>query len=699
MKQVLHNYETGRAEVFDLPVPEVKPGCLLIRSRLTLISSGTERSVIQASQKSLLQSVIEQPEKIRKALDRVESDGLLPTIDAVRQRSKQVMSIGYCNVGEVIAVGAGVEGYKVGDRVVSNGSHAEIVCVPVHLCAVVPQVVSDEDAVFTILGSIGLQGVRLLEPTLGESFAVIGLGSIGLLAVQILRAHGCRVLAVDPDSARRKAAEDFGAAVCAPGDAVVAAKTFSREQGIDGALITASTSSNEPLHQAATMCRKRGRIVLTGVIGPELSRADFYEKELSFRVSCSYGPGRYDSSYEQMGRDYPLPYVRWTEQRNFVAFLDLLSDKKIHAAHLISHLHTIDEADKAYAELEKGNGGIALALKYPGTLTPTNETRRVRLISAPAVTPVSPSPCTISFVGAGNFGAQVLIPSFRRTGAKLLTVADRGGFMSWFGARTGGAEEATTNIHETIKDSRVQAVVIATRHDSHADLVCAALAAGKHVFVEKPLALTSEQLGRIERHTGEHSPILMVGFNRRFAPHVQKVKALVDSKMAPVFVNITVNAGFIPKEHWIHDPQVGGGRLIGEGCHFIDLIYYFSGSTVTRVQATPFLDGATVVLEFSNGSRGTVNYITTGHKSYPKEIVEVFNAGRVFKIDNFRKLRAYGHSSFRHHGLWRQDKGHDACAQSFVDAVHSGKPSPISFSELRDVTLTTFAVAEQLKQV
>ena len=717
IKRILQNYKTGRTEVAELPLPAAKRGHLLIRTRMTLISSGTERMAVQASKKSLLNQALERPEKIKKAFDQMRTTGVLATVDAIRQRSDLMQSLGYCNVGEVIELGDGVDGFAIGDRVVSNGPHAEVVCVPQNLCARIPEGVADDEAVFTVLGAIALQGVRLLEPTLGECMVVSGLGTIGLLGVQLLRANGCRVLAIDFNAERLAVAEKLGAETFLLGngaDPIVAGQEFSRGRGVDGVLITAATDSNEPLHQAAKMCRKRGRIVLTGVIGPEISRADFFEKELTFQVSCSYGPGRYDPIYEEQGQDYPFPFVRWTEQRNFEAFLDLLAEKKIQAANLLSHRFPIDQAQEAYGLIGGGAAAsLGIAITYPAQCPLSLEaSRRLRMKDLPArIEQRDPREPVIAFIGAGNYGANVLLPAFKKTGARLKTVADRGGFASWLAARKNEAEIASTDIEFAMNDGECNTVVIATRHDTHASLVCKALRAGKHVFVEKPLAIREEQIKEIEAcllelETKGPTPLLMVGFNRRFAPHVVKMRELLGTNRAPLSMVMTVNAGAIPKSHWAQDPAAGGGRIIGEGCHFVDLMRFLAGSPIKSVHACAIgsdpvngvtSDKVSVLIEFEDGSTGALNYLANGHGSYPKESLEVFSGGKVFRIDNFLSLRGYGQDGFSSLKLWRQDKGQAACAAAFAEAIRKGAPSPIPFAELVEVARATFEIADQIK--
>ncbi len=643
----------------------------------------------------------QQPDKVRMVLDKIRTDGFLPTIEAVRNKLDQPVAMGYCNVGEVLEVGEGVSGFAPRDRVASNGRHAEVVAVPANLCAKVPESVADETAAFTVVGAIALQGIRLVQPTLGECVAVIGMGLIGLLTVQCLRANGCKVLGVDFDGARLALARDLGAETVdlSRGEDPVTAGlgAFSRERGVDAAIITASTQSNEPVRQAARMCRRRGRIVLVGVTGLELSRADFYEKELSFQVSCSYGPGRYDPDYEEKGHDYPPGFVRWTEQRNFEAVLDMMAAGRLDTRRLVSHRFQIAEAEKAYAVLGGGEPSLGILLTYPaaGERAESTLKRGTVQVSAGKAVPGAPA---LGLIGAGNYADAVLIPAFKAAGARLKSVASAQGVSALHAARKFGIETATTDADLIIADPEVNAVVVATRHDSHARFVLAALARGKHVFVEKPLCLTLPELEAIEQAYGAKldagaAPLLAVGFNRRFAPQVQRIKALLGGAPGPRSFVMTVNAGAVPAGHWTQDPSVGGGRIVGEACHFIDLLRFLAGCSITecRPSAMRGATGETVVLQlvFADGSIGTVHYLANGSKSFPKERLEVFCTGRVLQLDNFRRLRGFGWPGFSGMNLWRQDKGQRACAAAFVRAVQTGGPAPIPFDELIEVSRTS----------
>jgi threonine dehydrogenase-like Zn-dependent dehydrogenase len=528
MKQILQNLKDGATKIADVPAPLAGHGQLLIRTRQSLVSAGTERMLVEFGKANLIEKARQQPDKVRMVLDKVRNDGLMPTLEAVRSKLGQPLPMGYCNVGAVVAVGRGVSNFAVGDRVVSNGRHAEVVAVPVNLCARVPDGVSDEAAVFTVLASIGLQGIRLTKPTLGECIVVTGLGLIGLLTVQLLRANGCRVMGLDFDPAKLKLARSYGAEVVNLGDGVdpvAAAMTFSRDRGVDAVIISAATRSNDPVHQAALMCRKRGRIVLVGVAGLELSRADFYEKELTFQVSCSYGPGRYDPAYEQGGNDYPVGHVRWTEQRNFEAALDMLAEGRIDVSGLVSHRYPLEQAVAAYEVVGGTEPSLGIILEYPRALPSDSKQTYSRTVSLqnPGVSPADsgvPAP-VVSFIGAGSYAGAVLIPAFRDAGSKLRYVAGAGGPGSVHLGRKFGFARATTDCDELMGDTEANIVAIATRHDSHARYVIGALGAGKNVFVEKPLCLTREELAGIVRAMeGQPSARVMVGFNRRFSPHV-----------------------------------------------------------------------------------------------------------------------------------------------------------------------------------
>lgn len=704
MKQVLQNLSTGQSELIEAPAPRLRKGALLIDTSVSLISTGTERMLADFGKAGLVAKARQQPEKVRQVIDKVATDGLMATIDAVRSKLSEPIPLGYCNVGVVRESSA--DGFQPGDRVVSNGPHSDVVTVPRNLSARIPDHVSDEAAAFTVVASIGLQGVRLAQPTLGEAFVVTGVGLIGLLTVQLLRAHGCRVLAIDFDKAKLDLARKFGAETCNPGmgeDPVAAGTAFSRGVGVDGVIVTASTKSSEPIVQAARMCRKRGRIVLVGVTGLALNRADFYEKELTFQVSCSYGPGRYDPAYEDGGQDYPVGFVRWTEQRNFEAVLDMLASGALDVTPLVSHRIPFVDAPKAYELLTTDKSALGIVLTYDHEVE-SRHTSTVAL-SVLAEEPISSERSIVGFVGAGNYASRILIPAFKSAGAVLHTIASAGGTNALVQGRRAGFANATSDTDALIANPEINTVAIVTRHNSHARLTAQALRAGKHVFVEKPLALTREELDSVQAAYAESRCHLMVGFNRRFAPQVQTMKRLLSSVSMPKTFLMVMNAGTIPADHWTQDPAVGGGRIIGEACHFIDLMRFLAGSPVVSVQARRMgdapgidvaADKASITLGFADGSFGTIMYLGNGAASFPKERVEVFAAGRVLQLDNFRKLKAYGWPGFTKMNLWKQDKGQGACAEAFLEAVHTGKAA-IPPHEIFEVAQVTLQVAELLR--
>ncbi len=710
MKQVLQDLKTGETRLLDVPTPSVGAGCCLIHSASSLVSVGTERMLLEFGKANLIDKARQQPDKVKQVIEKARTDGISPTVQAVRSKLDQPLPLGYSNVGVVAEVGEGVVEFEPGDRVVSNGHHAEAVKVPTNLCASIPDEVDDESASFTVLGAIALQGIRLVQPTLGENVVVTGLGLIGLMTVQLLRAHGCNVLGIDFDADRARMAREFGAETCVPSageDPVAVANRFSRGRGVDAVIITAATKSNEPVHQAAIMCRKRGRIVLVGVVGLELSRADFFEKELTFQVSCSYGPGRYDPSYEEQGQDYPFGFVRWTEQRNFEAVLDMMATGRLDVKPLITHRFDINEAEAAYRVLGEENP-LGIVLNYPHSETGIQTSRRVAL-SDRSVTPVTGAP-GVSFVGAGNYAGQVLIPAFQAGGASFDTLVSAGGVTSVHLGKKFGFRAAATDPDEVFKTAATDAVVIATRHDTHAGYVLQALEHHKHVFCEKPLTVTGEELDQIESAYASavesgFNPLLMVGFNRRFAPQIVRMKALLNANPAPKSFVMTVNAGDIPPDHWTQDPVQGGGRIIGEACHFIDLLRFLSGSHFSSIQATrmgsaPGVavrdDKATITMAFEDGSFGTVHYLANGHRSFPKERLEVFCGGAVLQLDNFRRMTGYGWSGFKKMNLRGQDKGQKACAAAFVAALRDGGAAPIPFTEIIEVTRATFDAVSAL---
>ncbi|PMP11316.1 dehydrogenase [Vibrio breoganii] len=705
MKQILQNISNGTTTLAEVPCPIAIKDSLLINTSKTLVSAGTERMLIDFGKANFLDKARQQPDKVKMVLGKIKTDGLLPTVDAVRSKLDQPLPLGYCNVGTVLDSGS--TSFEVGSRVVSNGNHAEVVRVPKNLCAKVPDNVADETAAFTVLGAIGLQGVRLINPTLGECVVVTGLGLIGLITVQLLRANGCRVLGIDFDSSKCDLARKLGAETVDLSngeDPIKAAEAFSRGRGVDGVIITASTKSSEPLSQAATMCRQRGRIVLVGVIGQEISRADFFAKELTFQVSCSYGPGRYDTEYEDKGNDYPVGFVRWTEQRNFEAVLDMMASGALDVRPLITHRFSIDDALEAYKCLDD-RASLGIVLDYPNDDVEALTSRSVEL---DAQNPSSPSSATCAFIGAGNYASRVLMPAFKGAGATLNTVVTSAGMSAVHHGKKQGFAKASTDYSDVLSDNNIDTVVIATQHNSHAQQTIDAIRAEKNVFVEKPLALIESEVEQIEQAylESETKPKVMVGYNRRFAPHVVRMKELMSSVKGPKTFIMTMNAGDIPADHWTQDPSIGGGRIIGEACHYIDLMRHLAGCKITGFNAMCMGDApgvairedkASITLAFEDGSIGTIHYFANGGKDFPKERIEVFANDAVLQLDNFRKLTGFGWKGFSNMKLSRQDKGQNNCSKAFVDSIKQGNISPISFDEIIEVAKVSCQVAEQLR--
>ena len=697
MKQILQSFKTGITELAELPSPTVKPGQLLIQTTRSLVSLGTEKMLVEFGKASLIQKARQQPDKVKMVLDKIKTEGLMPTVETVFNKLEQPLPLGYCNVGEVIEVGAGVTDFNVGDRVASNGQHAEFVSIPQNLAAHIPDNISDDEAVFTVIGSIGLQGIRLINPTMGETIVVIGLGLIGLLAAEMLVANGCIVIGYDLDDAKVEIAKTKGIIAFNPlkgNDPVKFVNNKTNNVGADAVLIAASAKSNDIISQAAHMSRRRGRIVLVGVIGLDISRADFYEKELSFQVSCSYGPGRYDDDYEFKGNDYPLPYVRWTEKRNFETILQLISSGKLAVKDLISEVIPLEDFYKIYGDI--GNSkSIATIFKYKEGNTPKYS----------VVVNKKDSKFTnggIGIIGAGNFTKMTMLPALKKTKANIKHIVSSGGVNGTALAKKHNISQSTTDYELVLDDKDVDLIMITTRHNLHAEMVIKALNKGKHVFVEKPLALNNNELKAIEESYKNSNGSLMIGFNRRFSPHLQKIKSLVGD--APMNIVATMNAGNIPPDVWVHDMLIGGGRVVGEACHYLDLMIFLSGSKIKHVcmnamgeNPSENTDNASILVKMENGSSGVVNYFANGAKSYSKERLEVFSQEKVLIMDNFVKTSGYGVKGFSKLKT-KLDKGHKAQFGQIVEKIKQGSVQLIPYDELINVTKASLAAIESLKK-
>lgn len=681
----------------EVPRPEVKRGHLLIKTHKTLVSLGTEKMLVEFGKANLISKARQQPEKVKQVLDKIKSDGLMPTLEAVFNKLEEPLPLGYCNAGEIIAVGEGLTEFKIGDRVASNGPHAEYVSVPKNLVAKIPDNVSYEEAAFTVIGSIGLQGIRLARPALGETIVVIGLGLIGLITAELLKANGCNVIGFDLDDNKIKIASDKGIKAFNPSktDPVSTVINLTNGLGADAVLITASTRSNDPVSQAARMSRKRGKIILVGVSGLELNRSEFYEKELSFQVSCSYGPGRYDEDYEKKGIDYPAGFVRWTENRNFQAILDSISKGNLNVKDLITEIVELENFDKIYGKMGSSSS-IASILSYKSE---TSAATSIKIDSKK----VAAGKGRLSIIGAGNFTKMTLMPALKKSGADIRYIVSAGGVSGTYLAKKYNASYSSTHFEDVLNDGETDAIIITTRHNLHREMVEKGLKAHKHVFVEKPLVISEEELESVEKVYPESKGSLTVGFNRRFSPFIVKAKQLIGTSPEPINVTMTMNAGAIPLNHWVHDIKIGGGRIIGEACHFLDLAAFICNSEIEKVSANfignNFIennDNVSILLKMKNGSQAVVNYFSNGSKAYSKERIEIFSQGRTLIIDNFRKMQGFGFRGFSSM-TGRQDKGHKDQFVKYLDFLKKGGEPIIPYSQIINTTKATFAAVRSMK--
>jgi predicted dehydrogenase/threonine dehydrogenase-like Zn-dependent dehydrogenase len=699
MKQVEQNYRTGKLRVVDVPAPRVGEGRLLVATRVSLISSGTEKQLMDLAKASLAGKAMARPDLVRRVIRNVKRDGLKPTIDKVFAKLDTPIPLGYSLAGEVVEVGRGVSGWAVGDRVACAGAglanHADYNVVPKNLTVAIPAGVDDEDASFVTLGAIALQGVRLAAPTLGERIVVMGLGLIGLLTLQLLKANGCRVLGFDPNAGRADLARQLGADIAISDGLAEAVAGFTVGIGADSVIITASSKSNEPINAAAEISRLKGRIVVVGMVGMTIDREPFYKRELELKLSLSYGPGRHDPAYELAGHDYPLPYVRWTEQRNMEAFLALIAAGKVTPKQLVTHRFSITHAEKAYELMERGEPHLAMLLTYEPPNGASIE-RQIRLTRPP----VPAAGHRVAFIGLGNYAKGVLLPAVRKTeGVTLTTVVTSTGISAGHAGEKHGFAVIATDPAAVFADADTDTVFIATRHDTHARLAAEALGAGKHVFCEKPLALDSEGLSNVIAATKNAPGILTVGFNRRFAQLMIKAKAALDPRSGPLVMLYRINAGTVPADNWIQQEE-GGGRIVGEVCHFVDALTFLAGSLpieVHAIAARDHSDAVSVLIRFADGSTGTILYSSLGDSSVPKEYVEVFAAGRVIQLDDFRKLMVTTQGKTVTTKI-TQDKGQQALVKAFFEAIRLVREAPIAFDQLFAVTAATFEIENALRQ-
>jgi predicted dehydrogenase/threonine dehydrogenase-like Zn-dependent dehydrogenase len=708
MKQVVQYVKTGQTAVIDVPRPQAHPGTAVVQNAASLVSTGTERMLVDFAGKSMLGKARSRPDLVRQVIDKARREGLLTTIEAVQNRLEQPLPLGYASAGRIVALGDGMEGFKVGQRVACAGGgyavHAEYVSVPRNLLAPLPDNVDYESGAFATLGAIALHGFRLTELQVGSRLAVIGMGLLGLLASMLARAAGCTVLGIDVDPERVELARSLGFSAVVRGEAEEAGSEFTNGMGFDGVQICADTASDDTVVLAGELARNRAVVVSTGVVGLDLPRKPYFEKELTFLVSRSYGPGRYDPLYEEAGIDYPPGYVRWTEGRNLQAFVDLVGSGRIDIQPLISHRYPIQQAVTAYEMITAGQEPfLGVVMTYDVEADADQALRRVPFKSRPVA---KEAVIKLGASGAGNFATAVMFPALKKTpGVELVGVVSGAGLKSAQSGRRFGFRYAAAEFDDLLQDDDINTVAIFTRHNLHAPQTLAALEAGKHVFCEKPLALHQTQLEALARALRDSDRLLMVGFNRRFAPMAKTLKRHFRPVNEPLAMHYKVNAGYLPPTHWLHDEEEGGGRIIGEGCHFIDFLTYICDSVPVRVRTFGLPDGGryrednvVIHLTFANGSIGTVEYLANGDKAFPKERVEIFGGGRVGVLDDYRRLELVADGRRRvQRSRLRQDKGHRAEWAAMVDTLRSAGDPPIPYDHLFSVTAATFAAVESLR--
>ncbi len=704
MKQLLQNMRDGKAVVEEVPVPVAREGTALVQTAASLVSAGTERMVVEFAGKSLVGKARSRPDLTRQVLERARREGLLTTVQAAFNRLDQPMALGYSSAGRIVELGVGMQGWQVGQRVACAGGgfavHAEYATVPRNLMAALPENVDFESGAFATLGAIAMHGFRLAEPQVGERVAVIGLGLLGYLAAQIAAAAGCGVLGIDIDAKRVALAGSMGIRAVSRADAVEDGAAFTSNRGFDVILICADTTSNDPVELAAALARDRARIVATGAVGLNMPRKPYYEKELSFINSRSYGPGRYDASYEEEGHDYPPGYVRWTEGRNLEAVVELMARGQLKVLPLITHRFPIEQAAKAYDVItgKLTEPFLGVLLTYAGKKEEAGGRVEFPVASREG------AGLRLGVIGAGNFATATLLPAIQKVkDIELVGIASSGGLHAQHAGRKFGFAYAASSPDEIISDPKVNTVAILTRHDTHAALVVQVLRSGKHVFVEKPLAITPEGLSEIILQLEQAgNGLLTVGFNRRFAPLVRRLSAFYAARTEPMHIHYRVNAGYLPANHWTQDPQKGGGRIIGEACHFVDFLTFLAGASPVCVSAHALPDqgkyredNVSMTFTFPDGSIGVIDYLANGDRSVPKERVEVFCAGKVAVLDDFRGLETV-EGGRKRQDRSAQDKGWRDEWVAFSKSVQGAGQPPIPYDQLIGVTKATFAAVESI---
>jgi predicted dehydrogenase/threonine dehydrogenase-like Zn-dependent dehydrogenase len=706
MKQILQNQRTGELTVAEVPVPVLQRGRVLVRTAASLVSAGTERLALKLAQKSLLGKARERPDLVKQVVQKYKTEGLVSTVNAVRAKLDANKALGYSAAGIVVQVGQGVTGLRAGDRVACAGadfaSHAEMLSVPQNLCVRLPEGVSFETGAFGTLGAIALQGVRLAEPALGEAVVVIGLGLLGQLTVQLLKANGCRVFGIDLDASKVRLALELGAdgATVSGPEAQQEVINWTRGRGADAVLITAATPSNEPIELAGEISRPKGRVVAVGLVGLDVPRQTFYERELTLKISMSYGPGRYDPDYEERGHDYPFAYVRWTEQRNIEAFLDLVAQQRINVQPLITHRFPIAEAERAYKLISSSSEPyLGVLLQYE---TDAEIQRTIELKTSRAAANI----VRLGVIGAGNYVTGKLLPQFKAAGVEFCSIASASGTSARDAGEKFGFAQAVSDPDEVLADSDANLIVIGTRHDSHATLTAQALRSNRNVFVEKPLALNDEELDDVLRAAAESDGQLLAGFNRRFSPLARAGREFFEGRSGPLSILYRVNAGRIPRGHWIQDAREGGGRIIGEVCHFVDLMQFWTGALPVSVFAEAVAtnnheivepDSVFITLRFADGSNGCIAYVAEGDNAIAKERIEIFGEGKTFVLDDFRRATFYKNGKESRKDLKTQDKGQAELVRIVCAMVRDGAPAPISLEELAATTRATFRIVDSLR--
>lgn len=712
MKQLLQNIKEGNAEIVDVPIPAIKPGHILVKNHASVVSSGTERMVVEFAEKNLLMKAKSRPDLVKQVLDKAQREGIIPTIQAALNRLDTPMALGYSSAGEVISVGAGVEDIKPGDRVACAGSgfacHAEYVLIPKNLFAIIPDSISYEEAAFATIGAISLHGFRIAAPQIGEKVAIIGLGLLGLVMIDVCKAAGLQVFGIDLDQSRVDQAKSKDVVSVHREMALDQGLNFTENRGFDVVFICADTNSNDPIELAGQLARDKGTVVAVGAVGLEIPRKIYYEKEINVFISRSYGPGRYDNTYEEQGKDYPYGYVRWTEGRNLSAIIDLVANKKLDVKSLITHRFSVDESVKAYETITGKNNEkfLGVIIQYPDNGETKISERRFDLQKTSGLN-LEGKKISIGILGAGLFASAVFLPVIQKTtSVQKLGICSAKGLSAKQLAKKYGYQFACTDEAEIFNNNDINTVVLLTRHNDHARQIISGLQANKHIYCEKPLALNTTELLEIKKAYRKAQSNLMVGFNRRFSPFILKAKDFIKTTAEPKIIHYRVNAGFIPSNHWVHDPNQGGGRIVGEGCHFIDLCIYLADSKPVSIQTIglPNLgkyndDNVVINMIFKDGSIATIEYLANGDKSVEKETLEIFSSGKVVQLIDFRKLILTSNGKkTQHQSRFAQDKGHLGSWQAFINSIEFNVEMPITFEELFDTSLATLIAAESLRK-